>query len=207
MCPSPRSFRASEQRNECPPILKKPSFSCNGTDPILKKQSFSSNSTDDDGNTYSTSSLSSTSFSSDCAIQQSTSFSTVEIRHYPITLSNNPGGGQGPPISLDWKHDEEKTQVILLEVYEEKRSPRRDQTAMYMPEYLRRWKLLERGISMKDMHKATKDANWVRQQRKKSIQQPMNIQGRMTTLRGLRGRVGELLARGKINDKWRSAVY
>mmetsp|Transcript_3179 Transcript_3179/g.3540 ORF Transcript_3179/g.3540 Transcript_3179/m.3540 type:complete len:93 (+) Transcript_3179:1-279(+) len=66
------------------------------------------------------------------------------------------------------------TQVTTLDDYEDKRPPRRDEIEMYMPEYLRRWKLLERGVSMKEIHKATKDANRARKQRNNSIQPRTN---------------------------------
>lgn len=190
MCPSPK--------NKFPSLLVR----CNKSPPILKKSTFSSTSNDDDSISSSTASL------SECTVQQSTSFSTVEIRQYPITLSNNPGGGQGPPICLDWRHDEEKTQVIGLDDYEEERPPRRDEIEMYMPEYLRRWRLLERGVSMKEMRKATKDANCVRQQRKASIrpqkklslncgrqQRKDSIQPLKKLSLGLKGRVEQLIAR------------
>ena len=98
----------------------------------------------------------------------SASFSTIQIREYPITLGNNPGGVEGPPITLDWVHDEEKTQLIPLEEYEENRPQRRNECELYMPEYLRRWRLLERGVTMKEMKKATKEANLYRQKRKRS---------------------------------------
>mmetsp|Transcript_26635 Transcript_26635/g.56661 ORF Transcript_26635/g.56661 Transcript_26635/m.56661 type:complete len:198 (+) Transcript_26635:201-794(+) len=34
-----------------------------------------------------------------------TRFDYVEIRHYPVVLSNNPGGSFGPPIELGWEYD------------------------------------------------------------------------------------------------------
>ena len=83
--------------------------------------------------------------------QHSASFTTIEIRQYDITLGANPGGFEGPPISLDWQHDEAKTIRTSLDEYERNRPPRRDENEMYLPECLRRWKLLEKGILMKAM--------------------------------------------------------
>lgn len=97
-------------------------------------------------------------------------FSTLEIREYPITLGNNPGGVQGPPICLDWKHKEERTVFVSLDEYEGKREPRRSENDLYIPECLRRWKLLEQGVSMRRMQKASKEADNVRKQRRKTIQ-------------------------------------
>jgi len=103
-------------------------------------------------------------------IKSCASFSTLEIREYQITLGNNPGGYQGPPISLDWNHDDEKTIRMSLDEYEMNRLPRRDENDMYLPECLRRWKLLENGISMKAMQKATKAAEATRRQRRNTIE-------------------------------------
>jgi len=114
-------------------------------------------------------------------LKSAASFSTLEIREYPITLGDNPGGVQGPPISLDWKHDEEKTILISLDEYEAKRLPRRCEIGMYLPECLRRWKLLDKGITMKAMLKATKAAECTRRHRRNTIQsfksQPSYISG------------------------------
>jgi len=98
------------------------------------------------------------------------SFSTLEIREYHITLGDNPGGYQGPPISLDWSHDSTKTIRLPIDEYELNRMPRRDENDMYLPECLRRWKLLEKGVSMKEMRKATKTAECTRRQRRNTIE-------------------------------------
>jgi len=141
---------------------------CSKFQPILKKSSLtSSNNTNNNDQKNSVDNL------CDNAVLLQTlsaSFSTIQIREYPITLGENPGGAKGPPITLDWKHDEGKTIVISLEEYEQKRSPRRNKTELYMPEYLRRWRLLERGVSMKEIHKATKNAESTRRKRKKTSQ-------------------------------------
>lgn len=103
-------------------------------------------------------------------LKPSTSFSTLEIREYPITLGDNPGGAQGPPISLDWKHNKKHTQVVPLEDYEETRPQRRNRQEMHMPGNTRRWRLLrEKGVSVKEIEKATKAADTVRRQRRKSV--------------------------------------
>lgn len=140
---------------------------------ILRPGRYSSESTISTISTGSGSVLRPARYNSDSTIRTNTSmvdFSTLEIREYPITLGNNPGGVQGPPICLDWKHKEEKTVFVSLEEYEKKRDPRRSENDLYIPECLRRWKLLEQGVSMRQMQKASKDADNVRKQRKKTIQ-------------------------------------
>lgn len=97
-------------------------------------------------------------------------FSTLEIREYPVALGDNPGGVAGPPICLDWKHDEERTLIMPLEEFESKRAPRREEHELWIPECLRRWRLLDRGVSMRSMQRATKKAENTRRQRKSTIQ-------------------------------------
>lgn len=117
-------------------------------------------------------------------------FSVVEIREYPITLGDNPGGVQGPPICLDWKHDIEHTVLLLLNEYEAMRPPRRCQEELYLPECLRRWKLLEKGVSMRAMQKASKSAENVRRQRRNTIK---NLQSQQGPLSGFTDMVRQLV--------------
>jgi len=99
------------------------------------------------------------------------SFSTLEIREYPTTLGDNPGGVQGPPISLDWNYSERKTQIIALEDYEKARLPRRKVSELRMNANMRTWMLLrERGFTLREINKASKMAESARLQRKKSTQ-------------------------------------
>jgi len=103
-------------------------------------------------------------------IPRTASFGTLEIREYPITLGDNPGGGKGPPVSLDWEHNENRTKVISLETYEDMRPPRRGRRDMHMADNLRRWRLLrENGYTMDELDKASSDAENVRRQRRKSL--------------------------------------
>jgi len=119
---------------------------------------------------------SSPSFSNINQLERTTSFSTLEIREYPITLGDNPGGARGPPISLDWEHDGEQTQVIPLETYEDKRPPRRKRAEMWISDGQRRWRLLrENGCTIEEMDKAAKAAEVVRKQRMKSIKPKSNV--------------------------------
>jgi len=61
--------------------------------------------------------------------------------------------------------------MIALEEYEETRLPRRSKSELRMDDRMRRWMLLrDKGFSLRDIQKATKAAESVRIQRKKSIQ-------------------------------------
>jgi len=98
------------------------------------------------------------------------SFSTLEIREYNITLGDNPGGSEGPPISLDWEYNKGRTQVLTLEDYERKRAPRRSIEQLHLPAKKRSWRLLqENTVSFREMEKAAKAAEFIRKQRRKSM--------------------------------------
>jgi hypothetical protein len=105
------------------------------------------------------------------SMTRTTSFSHLEIREYEITLGDNPGGHQGPPVSLGWEYDERRTQVVPLDHYEETRPPRRSRVEMYMTENIRRWRLIkEQGVPLKEVERASKNAASIRKQRRKSTQ-------------------------------------
>jgi len=109
-----------------------------------------------------------------------TSFSTLEIREYDITLGDNPGGSQGPPISLDWDYNKRRTEVITLEDYEEKRRPRRCRSGMHIPDSMRMWILVrEKRFTLRQLQRATRDAKLIRMQRRKSARY-YNLQQRFS---------------------------
>lgn len=100
-----------------------------------------------------------------------TSFSTLEIREYVITLGDNPGGCQGPPMTLDWGYNKKHTKVVALEDYERRRPPRRCKSGLHVPDNMRMC-LLERknGFSFRQLQKAAKNAELIRMQRRSSGQ-------------------------------------
>lgn len=129
------------------------------------------------------------------SIKRTTSFSTLEIREYPITLGDNPGGAQGPPISLDWEHNKKQTKVIPLEMYEELRPPRRTRHEMHMAHNLRRWRLIrEKGYTLKDLEEASRAAEAVRKQRKKSAE-PKPVLAKINSK--IKKKIGQLIGSSK----------
>jgi len=154
MCLNPLKTTKSARSKKILPILRKPSLNSTTNTSTNTNDKIPSDDNPLDNNMLP---------------RRSASFSTIQIREYPITLGNNPGGAKGPPITLEWKHDDEKTLVTSLEEYEKKRPPRRDD--LHIPECVRRWRLLEKGFSMREMRKASSDAEFTRRQRKKTIQQ------------------------------------
>ena len=99
------------------------------------------------------------------------SFSTLEVREYPTTLGDNPGGSQGPPISLGWDHNERQTIVVPIEDYEEKRPTRRCRSELHMSEEIRMSMLMEKNeYTIRQLYKATTDAQLIRTQRRRSLE-------------------------------------
>lgn len=95
-----------------------------------------------------------------------TSFSTIEIREYDVTLGDNPGGRSGPPLSLDWKYNKHLTQVVDVDRYEETRPPRRSRIEMHMGSSVRSYILMrEKGYSITDIKKAARSAADIRKKR------------------------------------------
>ena len=81
---------------------------------------------------------SSTSSTSTSSTSSTVSFDTVEIRGYYITLGDNPSCSRGPPISLDWKYEQEL--VMKVEEYEQHHtatSRRRSKEQMIVPAVVR----------------------------------------------------------------------
>jgi len=104
------------------------------------------------------------------AMKRNISFSTLEIREYNITIGDNPGGRQGPPVSLDWNYCPDSTVKMCIETYEEHRGQRRSKPEMYMSGSIRMWTLMkENGFSMREIRDASKAAESIRKDRKKSI--------------------------------------
>lgn len=93
-------------------------------------------------------------------------FGTVGIREYPIMPGDNPGGLCGPPLTIDWMHQEEME--AKLDDYEEARPPRRSQVEFSMPATVRQRLLRKSGYSLSEIQRSTKQANIVRNQRRTS---------------------------------------
>ena len=103
-------------------------------------------------------------------IKRTTSFSTLEIREYHITIGDNPGGKSGPPVSLDWDYCKNATVKMCIDKYEENRAPRRARHEMYMSGSIRMWTLMkELGYSLREIESASRAADSIRKKRQKSL--------------------------------------
>jgi DNA relaxase NicK len=94
-------------------------------------------------------------------------FTNLYIREHTICLGDNPGGTQGPPVTIGWK--KEASFTVSVDTYEQDRLPRRQMKEMQMNRSRRERILKEVGFSRREMQEGTKAANIVRAQRKKTI--------------------------------------
>lgn len=63
-------------------------------------------------------------------------FDHVEIRFYDQTIGDNPSTSSGPPITLDWRYDEED--IIKIDDYECGRPRRRNSAELHLSDHLRK---------------------------------------------------------------------
>lgn len=103
-------------------------------------------------------------------------FSTVNIRQFPIILSNNPSCHYGPSIELGWEYEdtEDEGQTIKVSQYESEREGKRRHTKagntskLYLSQVRREAMLKEAGYTDKEVKSAIKDKNKARRQRSMS---------------------------------------
>mmetsp|Transcript_7083 Transcript_7083/g.12697 ORF Transcript_7083/g.12697 Transcript_7083/m.12697 type:complete len:175 (+) Transcript_7083:117-641(+) len=108
-----------------------------------------------------------------------TRFDTVEIRHYPCVLSDNPGGMYGPPIELGWEYNahpgdsinngsEKNVQNILrLSAYEKERHGKR-RKSLYLSHVQRESMLRDANYTEKELKRAIQRKNCARRKRSMS---------------------------------------
>lgn len=96
------------------------------------------------------------------------SFQFVDIREYECTLCDNPACSAGPPISLDWKYNDEYRQDFRS--YEAKRYIKRirKKNELRLPSWVREKMLKELGFSSDQIYYATLRTIRVKNQRLES---------------------------------------
>ena len=101
-------------------------------------------------------------------------FDTVEIRTYPVVLSNNPACEYGPSIELGWNYNKEEAAhktIRRVSQYEKERFGKRRRekpgrpSQMYLSQVRREAMLHDLGYSDKEVKKAMKDKRKARRQR------------------------------------------
>jgi len=98
----------------------------------------------------------------------SVSFSSIEIRDYPICVGDNPGGTSGTPISIEWKHSSQGS--IGLEEYEKTRPQRRCRSGLVMPALAREERLRSMGYSSNELRTLTRPVNIDRRNRRRTLE-------------------------------------
>lgn len=100
------------------------------------------------------------------------SFADVQVRMYPITIGHNPGGIEGPPLSLSWNYTSLGTATV--EDFEKHRKEpdfqRRNLQKLHIPPGRRVGLLRKAGFSDKQIFKAAQEAATERKVRRSSFQ-------------------------------------
>lgn len=93
-------------------------------------------------------------------------FGMVDIREYPIIPGDNPGGNEGPPITIDWCVQRHVTANI--DEYEKAHPEHRTPAQCHMPRQVRHELLHKSGFSSEEILNCTKQANIIRGQRRRA---------------------------------------
>jgi len=103
-----------------------------------------------------------------CRQKNSLQFSKINIREYSRTVGDNPSCSCGPPISISWEYN--VIGDIDLDDYENSRPPRRLQSEMVLPRYLREDILrFEWNASRKDITESVRQNVKIKHQRRTTI--------------------------------------
>jgi len=97
-------------------------------------------------------------------------FDKVIIRTYPIELGDNPGGTQGPPLTINWKYDEEFSTSV--DVFEKTRIPLRrhaDKDELWISPVRRHILLQKAGYSARELREAIEEILAIRKQRSSTL--------------------------------------
>lgn len=97
-------------------------------------------------------------------------FSTVEVRQYERVLGDNPGVSSGPPVSIGWKHFEDRTMVLPIDEYEYYHGAcTEDQCEMILTRFERETMLLELGYTEKELVKSIRENYKVKNKRRQTV--------------------------------------
>lgn len=105
--------------------------------------------------------------------QPKVSFSSVQVRMYPITLGHNPGGQGGPPLSISWNYTSLGNATV--DDFEEHRNKpqyhRRQLKSLHISPRRRVSLLRKAGFSDKQIMEASREAAKERERRNDSFRQ------------------------------------
>lgn len=96
--------------------------------------------------------------------KKSVRFSSVTIREYPMILGDHPDVTSGPPIAIDWYHEQE--QVVSIDHHIDMTPlPRRDVRQMVMPAFIRTSICINAGCTDCEMLERMQQNDIIREQR------------------------------------------
>jgi len=106
-------------------------------------------------------------------------FGTVQVREHPIILGDNPSVSSGPPITISWNHDPATVATLPLDEYESSRHTlqrrrhleKKRQNQMKVPHVVREELLREAGHTRREMKRATREADAIKEKRLRSALQ------------------------------------
>ncbi|KAG7341771.1 hypothetical protein IV203_026290 [Nitzschia inconspicua] len=96
------------------------------------------------------------------------SFTSIEVREYPILPGDNPAGFSGVPVTIDWTPLEIAS--CSVDEYEATKAPPRNAMELRMPPNYRRDLLQQLGFSRSEILSSLKHANLVRNQRRRTFE-------------------------------------
>ena len=93
-------------------------------------------------------------------------FDKINIRSYSMELGDNPSCSSGPPLTISWSFDDHAS--VSVDEFEHNRPPRRSACQMVIPDAYRSELLQEKGYSLSQIIKATKEVDLDRDKRERS---------------------------------------
>lgn len=99
--------------------------------------------------------------------KKTVSFSTVEIRDYPIILGDNPAVSHGPAVTIDWKPI--STVLKTVEMHEATVIVHRRPVQMAIPLVIREFMLRDIGYTSKELLEATRNINRIKAKRAATV--------------------------------------
>jgi hypothetical protein len=96
-------------------------------------------------------------------------FTTIEIRQYERILGDNPSCSSGPPVTIDWEYDKNKTAVHLIDEYEFRRNKCRDDTEMILTRAERERILIDLGYSRRKIAVAVRENVKLKKKRRQTV--------------------------------------
>ena len=78
-------------------------------------------------------------------------FSTIEVRHFPITIGDSLSCADGVPHTIEWDHLQDQTEKMPVNFYERQRGGRRQGESLVLDSLEREQKLRKVGFTTQDL--------------------------------------------------------